>query len=80
MRVQEIGKLLNLNGYKKLTTKRINFETVRVGDYELNEFKHKETLALLYLVDEEKQKKVIELLKSNGLNVDYFQGYIRILN
>lgn len=79
MRVQEIGKLLNANGYKKLTTKRINFETVRVGDYELSEFKHKETLALLFLVDEEKQMEVIDLLKSNRLNVDSFQGYIRIL-
>jgi len=80
MRVQEIAKILNKAGLKKASTKKVGFQTVRIGDYEVREFNYNGVNCYFLPVNGMKVETIIEILSKNGLNVENRKGYATVLN
>ena len=79
MRVQEIAKILNKAGLRKATTKRVDFETIRVGDYEAREFGFKDVNCFFLPVNGMKVETIIGILTKSGLKVENRKGYATVL-
>lgn len=79
MRVQEVAKILNKAGLKKATTKRVNFQTVNVGDYEATKFDYLGINCTILPKNGMKVETIISILKNAGLNVINKNGYAAVL-
>lgn len=79
MRVQEIAKILNKAGLKKASTKKVDFQTVRTGDYEVREFNYNGINCYFLPVNGMKVETIIEILIGAGLKVENRKGYAAVL-
>lgn len=80
MRVQEIAKILSAAGLKKATTKRVNFQTVHVGDYEARKFNSLGINCYFLPKNGMQVETIIDILTKAGLTVINKNGYAAVLN
>ena len=64
---------------KKATTKRVNFETVSVGDYEARKFNSLGINCYFLPKNGMKVETIIDILSASGLNVINKNGYAAVL-
>jgi len=79
MRVQEIAKILNAAGLKKATTKRVNFETIHLGDYEARKFNSLGINCYFLPKNGMTVDTIIDILSKAGLNVINKNGYAAVM-
>jgi len=80
MRVQEIARILNKAGLTKATTKRVDFKTVNVGDYEARKFNYNGINCYFLPKNGMDVNTIINILLNAGLKVENKNGYAAILN
>lgn len=78
MRVQEIAKVLNKAGLRKATTKRVNFETVNVGDYEARLLNYNGINCTILPLNGMTTETIINILTKENINCYEKRGYVAI--
>lgn len=79
MRVQEIAKILNKEGLRKASTKRVDFKDVQTGDYQSRELNYNGVNCYFLPVNGTKVETIIQILVKADLKVENRNGYATVL-
>jgi len=79
MRIQEVVKKLNQSGLTKAIDKRVDFQTVSVGDYEAREFNHNGIMGYILPKNGMTCERIMDILADeHGISSGEKNGYVVI--